>query len=42
MIELSNCDAALLEGRGGSWGEAFGEGAAWRLVRVLTPGGGAE
>ena len=41
MVKLGNCHAALLEGAGSSWEEAFGEGAEWQLVGVLTPGAGA-
>jgi hypothetical protein len=40
-VRLGSCCAALLEGRGATWGEALAEGAPWRLVAVLEPGGGA-
>jgi len=36
-VKLGNCHAALLEGTGGSWEQAFGDEASWRLVDVLTP-----
>ena len=36
-VKLGNCYAALLEGQGGSWEEAFRDEAPWRLVKVLTP-----
>ncbi|PSC74382.1 phosphoglycerate mutase [Micractinium conductrix] len=36
-VRLGNSHAALLEGRGSSWGEALEDGAPWRLVRLLRP-----
>lgn len=36
-MKLGNCHAALLEGQGASWEDAFAEGAEWRLVGVLAP-----
>ena len=36
-MKLGNSCAALLEGRGASWGDALAEGSEWRLVRVLNP-----
>ena len=36
-VKLGTCFAALLEGSGETWPEAFSGGAAWELVNVLRP-----
>lgn len=37
LVGLGNSHAALLEGRGTSWGEALGLESSWELVDVLIP-----
>jgi polyadenylate-binding protein len=36
-IKLGNCYAALLEGSGNDWSDAFKDDAQWKLVSVLRP-----
>eukprot|EP00891_Asterochloris_glomerata_P000341 jgi/Astpho2/341/e_gw1.00010.106.1_t len=36
-VRLGTAHAALLEGVGASWREAFAEGADWKLVGVVSP-----
>ncbi|KAL4522750.1 hypothetical protein Ndes2526A_g00898 [Nannochloris sp. 'desiccata'] len=36
-LKLGNCYAALLEGSGKDWKDAFEEDARWKLVSVLRP-----
>lgn len=36
-VRLETANAALLEGAADSWEAALTEGAAWRLVALVTP-----
>lgn len=36
-VRLETANAALLEGDGETWSDAFGTESTWKLIEVLTP-----